>query len=273
MGGASVAYALGGTGAAHAAVPVTGSTAEPSGGTPDGWGKVGEILARVRPPTFPDRDFSIASYGAVGDGQTDCTASFAAAIDACAGSGGGRVLVPAGTYATGPIHLRSKVNLHVSAGATISFSRDRDRYLPVVYSRYEGVELMNRSAPIYAYRQRNIALTGEGVIDGRADAQNWWNLAGSGGEAPDKALLNQMAEDGVPVQERVFGEGHSLRVNLVQLYECENVLVDGVTVMNSPMWHIHPVLCENVLIQNVTVRTPDGPNTFSTASIPSPAGT
>lgn len=214
------------------------------------------------PPTFPDRDFLITDYGAVGDGQTDCTEAFKKAIAACNNAGGGRVVVPAGTFLTGAIHLKSNVNLHVTNNATILFSRDTKKFLPVVYTRFEGVELMNYSPFIYAYEQENIAITGSGTLDGQADDAGWWAWKGRrgtpNGEA-DRLRLFEMAEQGVPVSERVFGEGAYLRPNFIQPYKCKNILIDSVTIKRSPMWEIHPVLCENVTVQNVTVIT-HGPN-------------
>ena len=111
-----------------------------------GWGEVAGILARITPPVFPDRVFPVTEYGAVGDGARDCTAAFRDAIAACVRAGGGRVLVPDGRFLTGAIHLRSRVNLHLSDKATIAFSRNPDDFLPAVFTRWEGVELMNYSA-------------------------------------------------------------------------------------------------------------------------------
>lgn len=226
------------------------------------WEEAARILRRVRPPSFPDRTFDITDFGAVGDGVTDCTAAINRAVQACSGAGGGRVVVGAGTYHTGAVHLRSNVNLHLEAGATLAFSRDPQDYLPVVHTRYEGVELMNYSPLVYAYGQRNVAVTGTGVLDGRADADHWWDWTSGPppNEGPDKSALLQMAADGIPVEGRVFGDGHFLRPNLLQLYSCENVLIEGVTVRDSPMWNIHPVLCRNVTIRSVVVDSPHGPN-------------
>ncbi|MEV4110430.1 glycoside hydrolase family 28 protein [Nonomuraea sp. NPDC049695] len=228
----------------------------------DAWAKVPQIRRRIRPPRFPRRTFAVTDHGAVGDGASMCTDAFKQAIAACAAAGGGRVLVPAGTYLTGAIHLADNIELHLEAGATIRFSRDPADYLPVVYTRYEGVELMNYSPFVYAYDRTNVAITGSGTIDGQADATHWWDWSGDPppAEKPDKTLLATMAEQGVPVAERVFGEGHYLRPNLIQLYRCRNVLIEGVTVKDSPMWNIHPVLCTNVTIREVTVDSPNGPN-------------
>ena len=223
-----------------------------------GWNQVPEILNRIQAPEFPDRDFPVTEFGAVGDGTTKNTQAFADAISACHDSGGGRVVVPAGEFLTGPIHLKSNVNLHLRKNAVIQFSRDTQDYLPVVYTRFEGTECFNYSPPIYAFEQENIAITGQGTLDGGGDRQHWWPWK-NGPDRDDIQQLRQQAEDGVPVEDRVYGEGHHLRPNMIQPYRCENVLIDSVTIRNSPMWHIHPVLCENVTVTNVTV-VGHGPN-------------
>src|SRR5215208_4340850 len=143
-----------------------GSTASASTAGAAGWDMVPGILARIRPPTFPNRDFDITRYGAVGDGTTDCTDAFRQAIAACAAAGGGRVVVPAGRFLTGPIHLESNVNLHVARGATLAFTRETKAYLPAVFTRFEGTELLNYSPLIYAFEKENVAVTGEGTLDG-----------------------------------------------------------------------------------------------------------
>jgi polygalacturonase len=259
--------AVTGLAATTGAVGLAGSPAPAvAGGRPphpaDAWHEAAEILRRVRPPSFPDRQFDITRFGAVGDGIADCTEAIRKAIDDCHEVGGGRVLVPAGTFATGAVHLRSNVELHLTRGATLAFSRDPAEYLPVVYTRYEGVELYNYSPLVYAHGARNIAITGSGVFDGRADDTHWWDWTEGPppNEGPDKTRLNEMADAGVPVSERVFGEGHHLRPNMVQFYSCENVLVEGVTLRDSPMWNLHPVLCRNVTVRSVVVDSPHGPN-------------
>lgn len=233
-----------------------------------GWDQVPDILSQIVAPTFPAKDFVITDFGAVGDGETDCSAAFKQAIAACNSSGGGRVVVPSGTFLTGAIHLKSNVNLHVSKNATLLFSTDTKKYLPVVYTRFEGVECLNYSPFIYAYELENIAITGGGTLDGQASDDNWWSWKGkkehgwNDGEPnanEDVKALYQMAEDGVPVEQRIFGEGHFLRPNFIQPYKCKNVLIDSVTIRRSPMWEIHPVLSLNVTIQNVTVIS-HGPN-------------
>jgi polygalacturonase len=227
-----------------------------------GWGMVPGILARIVPPTFPDRDFDVTRYGAVGDGTTDCTRAFRDAIAACNAAGGGRVLVSAGRFLTGAIHLKSRVNLHVAKGATIAFSREPAAYLPPVFTRWEGTELMSYSPFIYAFEQTDVAITGEGTLDGQADAQHWWNWRRDGAtnrQVPARNRLMAMAAEGVPVAQRVFAEGSYLRPQFIQPYRCRNVLIEGVTIINSPMWEIHPCLCTNVTVRGVNIAS-HGPN-------------
>jgi polygalacturonase len=231
-------------------------------GAADPWARLPGILARIRAPEFPDRDFPVTRFGAVADGETDATAAFRAAIEACHRAGGGRVVVPPGVFLTGPIHLKSNVNLHVSEGATIRFRRDPEAYLPVVLTRWEGVELMSYSPLVYAYEQTNVAVTGKGTLDGQADAEHWWPWKGNGhpqSQKPDRDRLFAQAEAGVPVAERVYGAGHYLRPQFVEPYRCTNVLIEGVTITNAPMWLVHPVLSRNVIVRGVTVVS-SGPN-------------
>ncbi len=234
----------------------------------DPWTELPRILSRIRPPRFPDRAFEIRRYGAVGDGHTDCTEAFRRAIEACHQAGGGRVVVPAGTFLTGAIHLLSRVNLHLVEGATIRFSRDPRNY-PLVFTRYEGIELMNFSPFVYAFAQEDIAITGPGTLDGQADSDHWWNWVGAPrfgwrpgmpNLAKDRERLHELGAKGTPVKDRVFGLGHYLRPNFVQPYRCRNVLIEGITILNSPMWNLHPTLSENVIVRGVTVRS-SGPNT------------
>ncbi len=229
-----------------------------------GWEQVPGILARIVPPAFPARDVDVTRHGAVGDGRTDCSAAFRSAIAACAASGGGRVVVPAGRFLTGPITLRSNVNLHVARGATIAFATDPRAYLPQVLTRFEGVELMGYSPLIYALDQENVAVTGDGTLDGQAGEDNWWAWKGGAGrgggtQAPARARLMEMMRRGVPTSERVFGDGDFLRSSFIQPYRCRNVLIEGVTIVRSPMWEINPTLCTNVTVRRVHVDS-HGPN-------------
>ncbi len=230
---------------------------------PAEWAQVPEILARIQAPVFPARDFVITNYGAVADGKTGCTAAIGKAIAACAKAGGGRVVVPAGEFFTGPIHLLSNVELHLEAGATLKFNTDSKAYLPAVLTRFEGIECYNYSPLIYALEQTNVAVTGQGTLDGQATDENWLRWKGKKGGTETQAAANgrlkKMAESGVPVEQRRFGEGDYLRPNFIQFYRCRNVMVEGVRIRRSPMWEIHPVLCTNVIVRGVDIVS-HGPN-------------
>ncbi|WP_019370272.1 glycoside hydrolase family 28 protein [Sphingomonas sp. ATCC 31555] len=237
----------------------------------DPWLRAAAIARAVQPPVFPQRDFDVVQFGARGDGTTLNTQAIARAISACAAAGGGRVVVPAGRFLTGAVHLQSKVNLHLQAGATLLFSTDPAHY-PLVFTRWEGIELMNYSPLVYAYRQRDIAITGQGTLDGQGSARDWWSWKGPWGGTTDhgwgdgmpdqrkaRAILFDMAERRVPVEKRVFGDGAFLRPAFVQPYDCENVLIEGVKLRGSPFWQIHPVLCRNLIVRGVDVMG-HGPN-------------
>ncbi|MCK9560652.1 MAG: glycoside hydrolase family 28 protein [Candidatus Marinimicrobia bacterium] len=233
-----------------------------------GWDQVPAILEKIVPPKFNNKDFDITKFGAIGNGKFDCTQAFVRAVEACHQAGGGRVIVPSGEFLTGAIQLKSNVNLHVTGEGVILFSKDTRKFLPVVYTRFEGMECMNYSPFIYAYEQENLAITGSGVIDGQADNETWWNWVvkkeygwkeGLPNQEADRDLLLKMADDNIPVNERVFGDGHYLRPNFIQFYKCKNILIENVTLKRSPMWEIHPVLCENMTVRKVTIVS-HGPN-------------
>ncbi|MGW4963444.1 glycosyl hydrolase family 28 protein, partial [Nonomuraea sp. NPDC004186] len=216
------------------------------------WDQVPAILARIVPPTFPDRTFPITDYGAKPDNSTDCTAAFRSAIAACNAAGGGTVLVPGtGKFRTGKIHLLSGVRLHVEAGGTIRFRSDAGSYLPTVFTRWQGIECFNYSPFIYARNQTDIALTGTGTIDGNAAAGPWFGFDDQRG--PDWDRLQQQAVDGVPVEQRQFGDGHFLKPNMIQFYGCRNILVEDLDIRNPAMWTIHPVLSRNITIRRVKI--------------------
>jgi len=228
------------------------------------WKTADEILARIKAPQFPARDFTITDYGAVAGGAQDSTAAIAKAIAACNTAGGGRVVVPAGEWLTGAIHLKSNVNLHVAEGATLRFSTDPAAYLPVVFTRWEGTECMNYSPLIYAFEQENIAVTGSGTLDGQASDDNWWAWAKRDEQrrspaVPDSTALVASGDKVMPVAQRVYGAGHFLRPNFFQPYRCKNVLIEGVHIRRSPMWEINPVLCTNVIVRNLDINS-HGPN-------------
>lgn len=227
-----------------------------------GWQDYDKVLARIQAPTFPARDFPITDFGAKpGEDVTPIanTVAIAAAINRAHQAGGGRVVVPPGVWRTGAIHLKSNVNLHVTKDATLLFSTNPADY-PIVRTRWEGVELMNYSALIYAFEQTNIAVTGEGTLDGGATLDDWWgwNKKGQGAAQKQKIARDRLvalAETDTPVEQRIFGEGSYLRPNFVQPYRCTNVLIEGVTLLRSPMWVIHPAFSTNVTVRGLTIRS------------------
>jgi len=234
------------------------------------WDRADEIVRNMIVPGFPDQIFNVTDYGAVADGATNNSKAFAEAIKACSEAGGGKVVVPKGKYLTGPIHLLSNVNFHLEEGTEILFSRNTADYLPVVHTSYEGMEFMNYSPLIYAYKQKNIAVTGKGTFNGQAGNDNWWPWSsaprygykeGDDNQRSEHNLprLSKMVEDGVPVSERIFGEGHQFRPVFFQPFECENVLIKDVTFINAPFWVMHPVKSNDVTVDGVTVDS-HGPN-------------
>jgi unsaturated rhamnogalacturonyl hydrolase len=231
---------------------------------PGNWQKAAEIIARIKTPDFPDQEFPITDFGAIAGGKHDCTTAIRQAIEACHGAGGGRVVVPSGVFLTGAVHLKSNVNLHLVKDAVLIFKTDTAAYLPVVFTRWEGIECMNYSPFIYAFEQQNIAVTGDGTLDGAASDSNWWAWARKNSDkkslaTPDVIELNKLSENNMPVEQRVFGAGHFLRPNFFVPYRCQNVLIEGVTILRSPMWEINPVLCTNVIVRNLKILT-HGPN-------------
>jgi polygalacturonase len=247
-----------------AAAPAGGASARRAEPAASPWQAVDDILARVVAPQFPARECVITRYGAVAGGREDATSAIARAIADCASQGGGRVLVPAGLFSTGAIHLDSNIELHLAEGATLQFNPDPAAYLPVVLSRWEGIECLNYSALIYARDEQNIAITGQGTLDGSASLDNWWRWAKrEPGQkalaAADIAELQRMSEGGVPVEARVFGAGHYLRPSFIEIYSSRNVLIEGLKIVRSPMWEVHPVLSENVIVRGLEIVS-HGPN-------------
>ena len=214
---------------------------------------VNGILKNIHPPKFKDAVYNITSYGAIADGKTDTKAIFDKVIDLCSVSGGGEVLVPKGAfYIAGPIVLKSHVNLHFEDGAELIFSGEPKDYLPPVLSLWEGTEVFNYCPLLYAYQCSDIAVTGHGIIDGSASkAFATWRPQGSA----NQLKLRQMGGHNVPVYERVFGDGYHLPPDMIQFFGCKNVLIDGISIEDSPYWVIHPVLCNNVTVQNVTIHS------------------
>ncbi len=238
--------------------------------TSDNFSAADQIIKNIQVPTFPDRNFNILDFGAVSNGETKNTEAIKKAIEACSVAGGGNVVIPSGNFLTGAIHLKSNVNLHLDEGAVVLFSTDKNDYLPIVHTSYEGTEIMNYSPLIYAYKQKNIAITGKGIFNGQGSNTNWWPWSGKDtygyieGTAKQSDTINLprlriMNENGTPVPERLFGNGYQLRPSFFEPFECENVLVQGVTFTNAPFWVLHPIKSNNITIDGVTIIS-HGPN-------------
>lgn len=216
---------------------------DPAEAGPTPWAAANTIVAQTAMPVFPAATFPVTSYGAKGDGKTDDTAAFAKAVTACNAAGGGHVTVPAGTYSTGAIYLKSNVDLHLESGSTLAFNGTASNY-PIVLTRYEGIECMNRSPMIYAHGESNIGLTGSGTLD--AAGTSPWNVGS------DRAYLDTLVAEGVPVAKRIVpGSGHQMRSTFVEPYSCDKVLIQGVSLRNSRFWQMHPTLCTNVTVDGV----------------------
>lgn len=235
--------------------------------------KMLKIEKSIKVPVFKNQTYNILDFGAIADGKTMATASIKKAIETCSKNGGGMVLIPAGKFLTGAMHLENNVNLHVSEGAELLFSTNPQDYYPLVHTSFEGMELMNYSPLIYAKNKKNIAVTGKGILNGQASANNWWPWKGKTSEGTngyrtgdpsqlDKnnvPALMEMADNNVPVSERVFGNGHYIRPNFIEPFECENVLIKDVTIINAPFWIIHPMKSNFVTIDGVNIKS-HGPN-------------
>ncbi len=235
------------------------------------------VLAPVALPSIPVRQVDLVSFGAVGNGTQLNTMAFAAAIAAVAEQGGGRVNVPAGIWLTGPIIMRSRVELHLAAGAIILFTPDRSRY-PLVQTTWEGNSAVRCLAPISGSNLEDIAITGEGVIDGSGDAwrpvkkdklteSQWRRLLASGGVTDDAKRLwfpsesprlgyENSALRNSPNKADQEKARDALRPVLLNFVNCRRVLLEGVTFQNSPAWCLHPLLSEDITLRRVTVRNP-----------------
>ncbi len=233
----------------------------------EAWSKLPEILKGITAPVFPAKTYNVLDFGAKPDGIFDNTIAIKKAIQKCSIKGGGIVLVPAGKFFTGPIHLESNVNFHLAEGAEILFSTDPSVY-PIVHTSFEGTELMNYSPLIYAFNKKNIAVTGKGTLNGQSSNENWWPWCSSPrygwkkdtpNQKADVSKLMEMADNGIPVAERVFGKGHYLRPNFIEFFECTNAMIEGVNIVNTPFWVIHPIKSVNVIVDGVTIKS-HGPN-------------
>jgi Glycosyl hydrolases family 28 len=210
-------------------------------------------MPQLQRPNFPANQVSIADHGATEGGTTKNTEAFAKAIEACSKKGGGRVIVPKGKWLTGPIILKSNINLHLEDGSEIIFSDKFEDYLPPVFVRAGGVEIYNYSTLIYARDCENIAITGTGYLNG--NAKTWWPWS----KRETKEQF-KMGAAGVPVDKRIFGTPEAaIRPSFIGLIGCKNILLEGFKIGSGPNWTIHPIYCENIIIRRLNVDT-HGPN-------------
>ena len=196
------------------------------------WEKADQIVNALKDPVIPERQYNIVDFGAVGDGITMNTGAINEAIGKCNLDGGGRVLVPEGDFLTGPVVMKSNVDLHISEKAILRFSTVTTDYLPLVRTRWEGDDCYNYSPLIYANGQENFSLTGKGTLDAQGSKEAWWPWKGSKSKGwvegtPSqldpgcRPLLKKYNDSRVPVEERQMGEGFYLRPQFVNFIFCK----------------------------------------------------
>ena len=238
----------------------------------DAWNTVyKQIESRIKAPEFKNKTYKAAVKQNNSAKQNQQIIN--KTIAKCSKAGGGKVVIPAGKYQTGAITLMSNVNLSIEKDAELVFAFDRSLY-PLVYTRWEGLDLWNYQPCIYAIDCKNIALSGEGTINGNGNNDgNWWYMKGmkehgwhdgvdewqGTASKGTRAELLKMSDNGVPAKERKFGMGKGLRPQLVNFVRCENVLIENVKLLNSPFWVMHPLFCKNLTVRGVYVFN-EGPN-------------
>ncbi len=203
---------------------------------------------------FPQKDFPITKYGAKQGDKVDNTKAIAKAIATCNKAGGGRVVVPAGTWVTGPIHFKSNVNLYLAEGAVLNFVDDPQAYLPAVQTSWEGMECFNYSPLLYAFECENVAITGAGTLQPKMDMWKVWFKRPQAHMDGLKDLYTQASTD-VPVEQRQMAVGeYNMRPHLIHFNRCKNVLLDGFKIRESPFWTVHLFLCDGGVARNLDVR-------------------
>lgn len=243
------------------------------------WAQADAIEQQIGRTAFAARVFDIVDFGAKKSAAASSDdllllarhnrAAIQQAINSCHQAGGGRVLLGAGVWYCGALTLKSNVELHLASGALLQFHPATELYLPLVPTRWEGMELMGYQPLIYAYEAENIGVTGSGRIDGGGSEQHWWPWKGvwkhtpwpvdaTANQQPGRDLLLQWAEQDKPLSARVLSPNY-LRPPLIQPNRCKRVLIEGITLTNSPFWLIHPLLCEDVIVRGVRCRS-HGPN-------------
>ncbi|HOI28530.1 MAG TPA: glycoside hydrolase family 28 protein [Melioribacteraceae bacterium] len=214
--------------------------------------------------------FNIMDYGAVCDGKTKITDNIKNAVDAASDKGGGTIYFPAGEYLTGPIHFKDNITIYLEAGAILNFTDDYDDYLPFVKTRWEETVCMNFSPQFYGYRVNNVAIRGRGTINGHG--KKWWDEVAIYRNAAKKGenvelgkyqkLTQQLNVETKKPDTDNWTKIFFLRPPMFQVFEGNNILIEGVTIMNPPFWTLNPAFCENVTITGITINNPpESPNT------------
>lgn len=225
----------------------------------DAWREMQTVANRISAPVFANRVFTVTDYYNGKDSLY--TDAINKAIADCSVKGGGMVVIPNGEYKTGPIRMRSNVNLHLSDNTILKFTTNPELF-PTVITRIEGIDCNNISPLIYAYGEENIAVTGKGVLDGQADATNWLSELRlrtikiyDDTKFGEKYVLNKMKEDSIPYQMRVFRGKSGMRPQFINLYKCKNILLEDFTLNRSPFWLIHPLMSENITVRRVKMES------------------
>lgn len=214
--------------------------------------EIEKIVSSIQLPVFPDADFIV---DAVPDGVTDAREAINNTISMCSSSGGGRVVLRPGRYfCKGPIQLKSDVNLHLEDGCEILFSPDPKDYTPMELTVWEGTELVNYCSPINAYQCENIAITGKGVLNGQAVLSPFGKGRHTRG-CPQVMELRRLAFSGVPAYNRGFGENSVLPPAMLQPWGCNKILLEDITILDSPFWCIHCFYCYNVTLRRVKINS------------------
>jgi len=234
----------------------------------------------IQEPSIPNYSVNIKDFGAVSGGEILNTEAFEKAIEAVTKKGGGKVIIPSGIWLTGPIILKSKLELHAESGALIVFSADKDLY-PIIETSFEGLNTWRCLSPIYGKNLEDVAFTGKGVWDGSGDAwrfvkrskmteNQWKKLINSGG------VVDEKKENWYPSEQYKIGSNNAdqnvrldlktkeefqairdfLRPVMVSIQNSKRVMFDGPVFQNSPAWNIHPLMVEDLIVRNITVRNP-----------------
>ena len=215
--------------------------------------KVDSIVNRIQLPKIPSYTINVLKVGAKGDSVTNNKAAFDKAMALCKKNNGGTIIVPKGIYKiNGPIHFVSNVNLKIEKGAKIKFSDKPEDYLPMVLTSWEGTVLYNYSPLIYAYECSNVAITGEGTIDGEG-GKTWKSFKAKEGKGKD--LSREMNHNNVALKDRKLGDGYFLRPQMIQFFNCKKVLVENIRIENSPFWCLHLLKSQSITVRGISYKS------------------